>query len=59
VRSCALNRPSTSARGGRLEIAYALAAAACWAAYILLTQRVGDEATGALLALRRLTRRER
>jgi inner membrane transporter RhtA len=27
-------------------VAYALAAAACWAAYIVLTQKVGDEATG-------------
>ena len=27
-------------------IAYALAAAACWAAYILLTQRVGDDVAG-------------
>jgi inner membrane transporter RhtA len=27
-------------------IAYALAAAVCWAAYILLTQHVGDEVTG-------------
>lgn len=27
-------------------IAFALAAAACWAGYILLTQRVGDEVTG-------------
>jgi inner membrane transporter RhtA len=27
-------------------VGYALAAGVCWAAYILLTQRVGDEATG-------------
>jgi inner membrane transporter RhtA len=27
-------------------IAFALGAAACWAAYILLTQRVGDQLTG-------------
>lgn len=29
-----------------LGIGYALAAAACWAGYILLTQRVGDSVTG-------------
>jgi inner membrane transporter RhtA len=34
---------------GRIDpvgVTFALAAAACWAAYILLTQKVGDEVTG-------------
>ena len=35
-------------RGGAdpVGVAYALAAGACWAAYILLTQRVGDQVAG-------------
>ncbi|MFI6264063.1 EamA family transporter [Micromonospora sp. NPDC051006] len=35
-------------RGGAdlVGVGYALAAGACWAAYILLTQRVGDEVSG-------------
>ena len=39
---------TTPWRGGAdpLGIAFALGAAACWAAYIVLTQRVGDEVSG-------------
>ena len=32
--------------GSRLGVLFALGAAVCWAAYILLTQAVGDEVAG-------------
>ena len=41
-----LTRPWDGGDGPRSAIGFALAAAACWAAYILLTQAVGDAVEG-------------
>ena len=44
-RVLCMTQPLTGA-ADPVGVAFALAAAACWAAYILLTQRVGDHVTG-------------